>query len=104
MNSSTKSAYSLLDDENLKCIQHEKLVFLNKMLYEAKTKSQSELLPFFLNLLQFSKSNSIEFSPDECNIIIKSLQENSTPAEMKRMEYILGVFKKMSNTPNKKDV
>ena len=95
-NDKAETSYSVLNDPSLSGIPQEKIVFLEKMLFEAKTKSQSELLPFFLNLVQFSKANHIDFSPEETDAIIQVLQKNSSSRDLKNMEYILGVFKKMS--------
>ena len=53
-NDKAETSYSVLNDPSLSGIPHEKIVFLEKMLFEAKTKSQSELLPFFLNPSLFS--------------------------------------------------
>lgn len=83
----------LLNDPTLSDIPRNKLVFLEKLFFESKEKKQNELLPFFLSVLNMSKSENISFTDDEIDRIIKVVKTNSTPQEVTKINYILQKYK-----------
>ncbi|MBR2948310.1 MAG: hypothetical protein IKC46_00455 [Lachnospiraceae bacterium] len=70
-------------------IPKEKLLFLQKLVFESSTLSQKELLPFLMALAQKSKSSNISFSKEEMNAIIEAIKKHSSPAEIAKINQIM---------------
>ena len=83
----------LFNDPRLKDIDKSKLVFIQKLFFESKQKTQKELLPFFLSIAKMAKEMNIQFSEDEVNRIVEVIKENSTPEESERISLMLNKFK-----------
>ena len=78
-----------MQEPSVKNIPKEKLVFLQKLVFESSSLSQKELLPFLMALAQRSKSSNISFSADEMNAIIEAIKKHSTPAELAKIDQIM---------------
>lgn len=83
----------LFNDPRLKDIDKAKLVFIQKLFFESKQKTQRELLPFFLSIAKMAKEMNIQFSEDEVNKIVEVIKESSTPEESERISLMLNKFK-----------
>ncbi|MBQ8327450.1 MAG: hypothetical protein IJX86_10285 [Lachnospiraceae bacterium] len=83
----------LFNDPRLKDIDKAKLVFIQKLFFESKQKTQKELLPFFLSIAKMAKEMNIQFSEDEVNRIVEVIKESSTPEESERISLMLNKFK-----------
>ena len=83
----------LFNDPRLKDIDKAKLVFIQKLFFESKQKTQKELLPFFLSIAKMAKEMNIQFSEDEVNRIVEVIKESSTPEESERIYLMLNKFK-----------
>lgn len=83
-----------MKDPAISNIAPEKLMFLQKMVFESQKLSQKELMPFLMALASKSKSNNISFSQEEMDIIIETLKKYSTPEELVKMNQVLSMRKK----------
>ena len=82
-----------MKEPTLMGIPNQKLQFLQNMLFESKKHSGKEMLPFFMSLAMKAKSQNINFSEDEINIIIPVLQKYATEDEINKMNQIIKMFK-----------
>lgn len=88
MNDPTSSP-AWMQEPSVQEIPRHKLDFLQKLVFESKTLSQKELLPFLMALAQRSREENISFSPKEMNAIIEALKKHSTPEEISKMNQIM---------------
>lgn len=85
---------SWMDDPSLQGIPKEKLDFLQKLVFESKSLSQKELLPFLMALAQRSRDAQISFSNEEMNAIIAAIKASSTPEEITKMNQLMRLLQK----------
>lgn len=78
-----------MQEPSVRDIPKEKLDFLQKLVFESKSLSQKELLPFLMALAQRSKEEKISFSKEEMNAIIDAIKKYSTPDEINKMNQIM---------------
>lgn len=90
----------LFNDPRLKDIDKSKLVFIQKLFFESKQKTQKELLPFFLSIAKMAKEMDIQFSEDEVDKIVEVIKESSTPEESERISLMLNKFKANKKGPH----
>ena len=83
-----------MQDERLKDIPKEKLDFLQSIFFESQNLSDKERLPFFLSLASKSRNKNISFSEEETSRIMEILKENSTPADIEKMNRFMAMAKK----------
>ncbi|MDO4332148.1 MAG: hypothetical protein Q4C58_05600 [Eubacteriales bacterium] len=82
-------APSWMEEPSVRDIPKEKLDFLQKLVFESKTLSQKELLPFLMALAQRSKEEKISFSQEEMNAIIEAIKKYSTPDEIAKINQLM---------------
>ena len=82
-----------MNDPELTNIPHNKLMFLEKMLFESKNHTGKELMPFFMSLAMKAKQENITFSEEEINTIIPVLKKYASDEEIKKMDQIIKMFK-----------
>jgi len=78
-----------MQEASVKNIAREKLLFLQKLVFESSSLSQKELLPFLMALAQRSKSENISFTEDEMNAIIEAIKKHSGPSELLKINQIM---------------
>lgn len=78
-----------MQEPSVQDIPKEKLDFLQKLVFESKSLSQKELLPFLMALAQRSKEEKITFTQEEMNAIIEAIKKYSTPDEINKMNQIM---------------
>lgn len=81
-------------EPSLKNIPVDKLDFLQKMVFESKTLSQKELMPFLMALAQRSRSANITFTQEEMTVIIEAIKKYSTPEELMKMNQIMKLMQR----------
>ena len=79
-------------EPSLKDIPVDKLDFLQKMVFESKTLSQKELMPFLMALAQRSRSANI--TQEEMTVIIEAIKKYSTPEELMKMNQIMKLMQR----------
>ncbi len=83
-----------MQEPSVQNIPREKLDFLQKLVFESKSLSQKELLPFLMALAQRSKAEKINFSPEEMDAIIEAIKKYSTADEITKMNQIMKLMAK----------
>lgn len=78
-----------MQEPSVQDIPKVKLDFLQKLVFESKSLSQKELLPFLMALAQRSREEHISFSQQEMNAIIDAIKKYSTPDEINKMNQIV---------------
>lgn len=78
-----------MQEPSVQDIPKVKLDFLQKLVFESKSLSQKELLPFLMALAQRSREEHISFSQQEMNAIIDAIKKYSTPDEINKMNQIM---------------
>ena len=86
-------ANTWMNDPELINIAKNKLIFLEKMLFESKNHTGKELMPFFMSLAMKAKKENITFSEDEINSIIPVLKKYASEEEIKKMDQVIKMFK-----------
>lgn len=76
-------------DPSLSNISIDKLIFLQKLVFEGNALSEKEKMPFLLALVTKAKKNNISFTTDETNRIIEVIKKSSTPEETARLNQIM---------------
>lgn len=82
-----------MSDPTLSHIPKAKLEFLQKMVFDSKTLSKKEMLPFLLSLSKVSKENNIQFSKEEMDLIVQVLRQYSSPEELSKINKIMSMKK-----------
>lgn len=85
--------YNWKNDPLLKNMDNKKLEFLTKVLNEAQTKPQNELIPFLLKITSPTDSNNVSFNDSETNLIMRVLKERMSPAEKKKIDMVYKLSK-----------
>lgn len=83
-----------MQEESVKDIPCQKLEFLQKLVFESKSLSQKELLPFLMALAQRSRDENISFSQAEIKAIVEAIRKYSTPEELLKMNQIMKLMEK----------
>ncbi len=83
-----------MQEDSVKDIPREKLEFLQKLVFESKSLSQKELLPFLMALAQRSRDENISFSTTETRAIVEAIRKYSTPEELLKMNQIMRLMEK----------
>lgn len=81
-----------MSDPLLKGIEHSKLEFMQKLVFELYNLSEKERLPFLLALAGRAKKENISFTAEEVERIITVVKKHSTPEEVKKMDQVLKMF------------
>ena len=83
-----------MQEASVKDIPRKKLEFLQKLVFESKSLSQKELLPFLMALAQRSRAENISFSAVETTAIVDAIRKYSTPEELLKMNQIMKLMEK----------
>lgn len=81
-----------MSDPLLKDIDHSKLEFMQKLVFELYSLSEKERLPFLLALAGRAKKENISFTQHEVDNIITVVKKHSSPEEVKKMDQVLKMF------------
>lgn len=82
-----------MNDPELVNIPVNKLMFLEKMLFESKNHTGKELMPFFMSLAMKAKNENITFTEGEINTIVPVLKKYASEEEIKKMDQVIKMFK-----------
>ncbi|MCD8014227.1 MAG: hypothetical protein LUG99_13820 [Lachnospiraceae bacterium] len=85
---------SWMNNPALGGISAEKLQMLSSLAEQAQGKSQEELLPFLM-ALSGSGSGGLSFDPSETEAIINVMKNGKSPQEIRKIDKILSIMKKM---------
>lgn len=88
------SSPAWMQEPSVQQIPRVKLDFLQKLVFESRTLSQKELLPFLMALAQRSKEENITFSKEEMNAIIEAIRKYSTPEELVKINQLMKILEK----------
>lgn len=86
-------ATTWMNDPELVNIPVNKLMFLEKMLFESKNHTGKELMPFFMSLAMKAKNENITFTEGEINTIVPVLKKYASEEEIKKMDQVIKMFK-----------
>lgn len=89
-------------DSRLKNISPDKLNILTNIIEKSNGKSNTELIPFFLEQTARANSMGYSFSDEETELIIDVLKTNMTAEQIKRIDIIKKMSKMIYNKNNKK--
>lgn len=85
---------SWLDDPDVAHIDKAKLDFLQALVFESSSLSKEQMLPFLMAVSKRGKENHISFSPEEMDVIIKTLEKYATPDELEKMQKMTALYRK----------
>ena len=86
--------HNWMNDEGLKNIDEEKLLFLQNMLFESKKYQGKELFPFFMSLAVKAKQQNISYNQEELDLIIPVLKKYASEEEIEKMNKVISMFRK----------
>lgn len=78
-----------MEDELVKNISTEKLVFLEKMYQESQGKSKKDMIAFLMPMMKKAKEQNLSFTPAEMNAAIAAIKKYSTQEEIAKMDQLL---------------
>lgn len=78
-----------MDDELVRDIPPQKLVFLSGLFTESKGKSQKEMMAFLLPMLKKAKAENLTFSQTEITACIQAIKKHSNQEELSQIEALL---------------
>lgn len=84
-----------INHPNLKNIDKEKLNLILSLAEQSGNKQQKEMIPFLLAAASKTKSQGINFSSDEVDLIIDAMKVGKSKEEVQRMEQISNMMKLM---------
>ncbi|MCM1252912.1 MAG: hypothetical protein NC321_08825 [Clostridium sp.] len=88
---------SWMDDPDVSHIDKSKLDFLQMLVFESSSLSKEQMLPFLMAVSKRGRENNINFSPEEMDTIIKTLQKYAAPDEIEKMNKMIALFRKNQN-------
>lgn len=83
-----------MSDPLVAAIDPAKLEFLQTMVFETRGKSQSEMLPFLMNVAKQGKLKNISFNDQEMASIMAAIRSYSTPEELAQINKFMEMKKK----------
>lgn len=93
-----------MQDPLVQHISQEKLDFLQMLVFESKTLSPQQMLPFLMSIAQKGKSQNISFDDTEIEAIVTALRKYASPGEVEKINKLMSVRrKKTSPNPAKND-
>jgi len=81
-----------MSDPLLNDLDHKKLDFMQKLVFELNELSEKERLPFMLALANRAKKENVSFSGEEVDKIITVIKKYSSPEELEKMDKMLKLF------------
>lgn len=81
-----------MNDPLLNDLDHRKLDFMQKLVFELNGLSEKERLPFMLALANRAKKENVSFSGEEVDKIITVIKKYSSPEELIKMDKMLKLF------------
>lgn len=87
-----------IEDERLSQIEHSKLQFMEKLVFELHSLEEEKRLPFLLALATKAKKQNISFSEEEANLMITVIKEYSSDEELAKMDQMLKIFRNRNKT------
>ncbi len=76
-------------DPSLSNISIDKLIFLQKLVFEGAALTEKEKMPFLLALVTKAKKNNISFTSDETDRIIAVIKKYSTAEEVAKLNQVM---------------
>lgn len=87
-------AYDFLENNPLlNGMSPEKLQFLMNFASSPKPSSMKDMMPFLLMSMNTAKSNNIQFSDPETDLLVTILKQNMSPEEAAKADKILQFMK-----------
>lgn len=84
-----------MNDPSLSKINTAKLEMLQSLAMQGSTKSSNDLLPFLMAASRNSRSNGMQFSPEEMDAVIAVMKKGKSPQETAKIERMLNLLKMM---------
>lgn len=84
--------HNWMSDERIRTIEHNKIQFLQKLVFESNNLTEKEKMPFLLALASRSQKEHIKFSSNEINIIVDVIKDYATQEELQKIDKILRFF------------
>lgn len=88
------NAENWMDDPRVKNITPEKKLLLEKLIKEGTSKTEKEMMPFFMSAMTTVKKSNINLTTDEASLLIEILMEKMSPTERKKTEQVLAMARK----------
>lgn len=82
---------SWMDDEMVKNIDREKLLFLQNAVFDSQNLKPKEMMPFLMAMTQKAKKNKIKFTEDEMKRIIEAIKKTSTKEDLAKINQVLAM-------------
>ncbi len=90
----TKKDWS--QDPSLSGIDLARLQALQSMAEQSRGKSQSEMMPFLLSLMQGQGKSGAQFSSSEADLIISAIKAGKSKQEAARIDQMVQLFQSAS--------
>lgn len=94
--SSNQSKKDWSKDPSLSGIDLEKIQMLQTMAEQSRGKSQAEMMPFLLSLMQGKGKNGTQFSSSEADLIISAIKAGKSRQEAARIDQMVQLFQSAS--------
>lgn len=95
-NETTIKQQEWMKDPLVHNIAPEKLEFLQLLVFESKTLSRQQMLPFLMSIAKKGKERNISFDDHEIEAIVEALRKYSSPEEAEKINKLMSVSRKHS--------
>lgn len=95
--SSENSEKSWTEDPTLAGIDTARLQALQSLAQKSRGKSQTEMLPFLLSLMQSNTNGGTQFSSSEADLIISAIKSGKSKQEAARIDRMVRLFHSVSH-------
>ena len=86
-----------MNDPALSGIDKAKLEFLQALVFESRTLSKDQMLPFLMAAAKRSRDNNVSFTEEEMDTIISTLRKYASPEDIEKMNKMTTVFRNRKN-------
>ncbi len=83
-----------MNDPRIQNVTPEKKALLRKLIEESATKSEKEMMPFFMSAMNTAKKSNLNLTADEASLLMETLMEKLSPSERKKAEQLLAMARK----------
>lgn len=78
-----------MEDSSVAHIDKAKLDFLQSLVYESRSLTKEQMLPFFMAAAKRSRDSHISFSREEISTITAAIRKYSSPEELDKIDKLI---------------
>ncbi len=88
--------FNFINNPSLQHIEQKKLHLIQSLAEQVSTKSQEEILPYFIAVNTKANELGITFNNEEMQLIIETLKPKMSPGDIEKLDMIMNFTKMMA--------